>query len=161
MTATVSRDPGPAARTMRGRRREWTTVLGLLKAAESGRPGTLLVEGEPGSGKSLLLDQAVREAATRGLITVAGRAREFGSPAPAEPLLTAFDEPLPPEPRIERLRSALDRRADAGPVLVALDDLQWADPDTLAALEPLASRRTHHAVAWLLARSTDPGRGAA
>jgi DNA-binding CsgD family transcriptional regulator len=146
---------------MRGRRREWTTVLGLLDAAESGRPGTLLVEGEPGAGKSLLLDQAVRASAARGLITVTGRAREFGSPAPAEPLLAAFGEPSPPEPWIERLRSALDRRADAGPVLVAFDDLQWADPDTLAALEPLASRRTRHAVAWLLARCTGADHGAA
>ncbi|WP_345466113.1 ATP-binding protein [Actinoallomurus oryzae] len=154
MTATVSRDPGPAARTMRGRRREWTTVLELLNAAESGRPGTLLVEGEPGAGKSLLLDQAVRAAAARGLITVTGRAREFGSPAPAEPLLAAFGEPSPPEPPIERLRPALERRAGAGPVLVALDDLQWADPGTLAALEPLTSRGTRHAVAWLLVRCT-------
>ncbi|MGI5224260.1 AAA family ATPase [Actinoallomurus sp. CA-142502] len=161
MTATVSRDPDPAARTMRGRRREWTAVLGLLRAAESGRPGTLLVEGEPGTGKSLLMDQAVREAASRGLITVAGRAREFGSPAPAEPLLAAFGERSPPEPWIERLRSALDRRARVGPVLVALDDLQWADPDTFAALEPLASRRTRHAVAWLLVRCTGAGPDAA
>ena len=65
MTAIVPRpgEPAPAATAMRGREREWDTVLDLLKAAEAGRPGVLLVEGEHGTGKSVLLEEAARTAA--------------------------------------------------------------------------------------------------
>jgi MoxR-like ATPase len=44
---------GPA--TMRGRAAEWSAALDLLTAAHEGRSGGLLVEGEPGIGKNLLL----------------------------------------------------------------------------------------------------------
>lgn len=154
MTATVSR-PGsdPAARMMRGREHEWGAVLGLLAAVEAGRPGILLVEGEQGAGKSLLLEAAVRAAAARGLAPVAGRAREPGLPAPGEPLLSALDEPPPvPEARLAGcLRTNLEQRT--GPVLVVLDDLQWAGPATFGALQVLAWDLP---VAWLLARTTGP-----
>jgi Cdc6-like AAA superfamily ATPase len=40
---------------MRGRDRELQAVTGLLGRAKQGRSGTLLVEGKPGLGKSLLL----------------------------------------------------------------------------------------------------------
>jgi DNA-binding CsgD family transcriptional regulator len=140
---------------MRGREREWGTVLGLLKAVESGRPGVLLVEGEPGTGRSLLLEEAVRAAIARGLSCVAGRAHELGRTAPAEPLLSALGERPFPEPwGVERMRSSLEKRAGAGPVLVSLDDLQWADRATLAALWTLSWRLARHPIGWLLTRRT-------
>jgi DNA-binding CsgD family transcriptional regulator len=138
MTATVPRPgepPGPAARTMRGREREWDGVLGLLAAVEAGRPGVLLVEGEPGTGRSLLLEEAVRSAAARGVSIAADRTGE------------------PPAPHVvDRLRSNLTARAGTGPVLVSLDDLHRADEDTLAALRVLP--RDSRPVGWLLARCT-------
>jgi DNA-binding CsgD family transcriptional regulator len=140
---------------MRGREREWCTVLGLLKAVEAGRPGVLLVEGEPGTGKSLLLEEAVRAAATRGLSFAAGRAHELGPSAPAEPLLSALGErPVQEAWIVERMRASLEKRAGAGPVLVSLDDLHWADPATLAALQMLSWHLGCHPVGWLLARCT-------
>jgi DNA-binding CsgD family transcriptional regulator/tetratricopeptide (TPR) repeat protein len=160
MTATASR-PGtsrPAARMMRGREREWDSVLGLLKAAEAGRAGVLLVEGEPGTGKTLLLDEALREAAVRGLTPIAGRARELGRLTPAEPLLSALGQA---EPRLETMRASLEGLARTGPVLVSVDDLHWADPAALAALQPLCRYLASHPVAWLLTRCLNGDSGAA
>ena len=37
------------------------------------------------------------------------------------------------------------------PVLVCLDDLHWASPDTLAALRTLSQELKGHPVAWILA----------
>lgn len=45
--------------TMRGRDREWRHVEGLLRRLRRGGSGTLLVDGEPASGKSRLLTEAV------------------------------------------------------------------------------------------------------
>jgi predicted ATPase len=164
MTAIVPRpgEPAPAARTMRDRDPEWAAVLGLLKAAEAGRPGVLLVEGEHGTGKSVLLEEATRAAVARGMTLVSGRAREL-SLTPAEPLLSALGEPPPADPPqrpwiVERMRSNLEKRARAGPVLVSLDDLHWADPATLAAVQALAGQLGRCPVAWLLTRRMT-GRG--
>jgi DNA-binding CsgD family transcriptional regulator len=147
---------------MRGREREWDTVLDLLKAAETGRAGVLLVEGEQGTGKSVLLEEAARAAVARGLTLVSGRAREL-SLTPAEPLLSALGEPPPADPSqrlwiVERMRSNLERQAGAGPVLVSLDDLHWADPATLAAVQALSRQLGRCPVAWLLTRRMT-GRG--
>jgi DNA-binding CsgD family transcriptional regulator/tetratricopeptide (TPR) repeat protein len=172
MTITVSR-PGErarAAKTIRGRERERRAVLGLLKAAEAGRPGILLVEGEPGTGKSLLLDEAARTARSRGLSSAIGGGRELGQIAPVEPLLAALGEPLAAEGAVpgpsqlrlvEEMRTRLEKRAGAGPVLVSLDDLQWADPATLTALQVLSWQLGCYPVAWLLARCTTQSGNAA
>jgi hypothetical protein len=47
----------PQDRTMRGRDKEFEVVLRMLRAAEAGRGGILLVEGEPGIGKSRFLEE--------------------------------------------------------------------------------------------------------
>src|SRR5580704_16671571 len=49
---------------MRGRRRERNIALDLLRRAEAGRGGILLIEGEPGIGKSRILRE-LSDAATR------------------------------------------------------------------------------------------------
>jgi len=141
---------------MRGREHEWGIVLGLLKAAEAGGPGVLLIEGEPGAGKSLLLEEAVRAASSRGLVPAAGRARELSRLTPAEPLLSALGEPPPAQESllVERMRANLEKRAGTGPVLVSLDDLHWADPATLGAVQALCRHLACHPVAWLLSRRT-------
>ncbi len=135
MTTTV---PGAGAVRIRGRKDERTAVLDLLAAAGEGRPAVLLLEGEPGSGKSLLLGEAVRAARERGLPTAAGGAWQPGRTPPMEPLTSAL--------------GGRDPFLDEAPVLVCLDDLQWADPGTLRAVRALAWRTGRHPVAWLLVR---------
>src|SRR5689334_1263450 len=48
----------PASGTMRGREDEVRAVLELARGAAKGRGGVLLIEGELGAGKSLLLSRA-------------------------------------------------------------------------------------------------------
>ncbi|MEV0408145.1 AAA family ATPase [Actinoallomurus sp. NPDC050550] len=155
---------GPA--TLRGRAAEWSAALDLLAAVHEGRSRVLLVEGEPGIGKSLLLREVTRTARTRGFSSVTAGAPELGRMPLVESLLSALGEDViangegpSAEPdrrmwRVERIRAGLDKRAGAGPVLVSLDDLQLVAPTALVTLRAWTSQLAGRPVAWLLARST-------
>ncbi|MFF0578196.1 helix-turn-helix transcriptional regulator [Streptosporangium saharense] len=156
---------------MRGRAPEWATVLRLLETA--GAPGhVILVEGEPGAGKSLLLAEARTAASRAGTAVAAGRADVLGRLTPLGPLLSALDESpsaaavtrnaMPDGPSLlmwlaGQVRAALERRAERGPLLVTLDDLQWADPATLMALRALPAQLTGLPLTWLLAHRPTEG----
>jgi DNA-binding CsgD family transcriptional regulator len=147
-------------------------VLNLLRSAEvEGRGGILLVEGEAGMGKTALLTETTEMAAGMGFSLVTGAAEELGQLLPLAPLRTALDQvpesgPDLPDQRMsppdQRLRSRLERRAAAGPVLITLDDLHWADPGTLLLLRTMPRQLSSHPLVWVLARSTtDHGNDAA
>src|SRR4029079_4493193 len=59
--------------------------------------------------------------------------------------------------RLEDWRSALAPAARAGLLLLSLDDLQWADSGTAAALRALPVRLADLPVAWVLAFRPDEG----
>ena len=75
------------------REAERAQVSGLLAAARQGAGGVLLVDGEPGSGKSRLLRAAVDEAAELGFSLVVGAADQLGAAIPFFPLRQALGEP--------------------------------------------------------------------
>ena len=52
---------------------------------------------------------------------------------------------------VDRMRAALEQAAATRPVLVVLDDLQWADPASLLALGSLPAALFSYPVGWLLA----------
>ena len=167
-TAPRARDAGDQA--MCGREPEQRIVRDLLRRAQQGVGGVVLVEGEPGIGKSLLLREAVGEAAGQGFSLAAGAADQLGRALPFFALRAALGEPFArltaddperdlsdaPGWWISQMRAHLERRAAATPVLVCLDDLQWASPATLAALRTLPLELKRHPVAWLLARASTP-----
>ncbi|MBO0834035.1 MAG: AAA family ATPase [Actinobacteria bacterium] len=152
---------------MRGRDAEWRLVGDLLRRADGGSGGVLLVDGEHGMGKSLLLREAGHEGAARGFSLATGAADQLGGQLPLFTLRMAvgmtsddYDQPEP-EPlaaQIGRLRERLVRRAETAPVLVMLDDLQWAGEETLLALRVLPRELARYPVAWILARSVTPRR---
>ena len=144
----------------------------LLRRAQRGAGGVVLVDGEPGIGKSLLLRDATDEAAERGFSLVAGAADQLGQAIPFFALGAALREPfaglaagdpgrdLPDAAAwwISQTRTHLEQRAAVAPVLVCLDDLHWASPATLAVLRALPRDLKRSPVAWLLARSSTPQR---
>jgi DNA-binding CsgD family transcriptional regulator len=146
-----------------GRQRERASIDQLLTRIDG--PRIILVEGEPGIGRTRLLEDAARTAADEGFaVVVADTAPELRRTADLELLLAALHEPgAPPRPTggqdrpAERLRAALERRARSTSLLVVLDDLQWADPATLLALRTLPIRLAPSPVRWILARRTGCG----
>jgi predicted ATPase/DNA-binding CsgD family transcriptional regulator len=152
---------------MLGRDAEWQLVHGLLRRAEQGSGGVLLVDGEPGIGKSLLLSEAAGAAAASGFSLAAGTEEQLGRVIPFFALRRALREPFrelagagqqrdrPEGPawRISQLQAYLQRWSAVAPVLVTLDDLQWASPATLLALRMLPGQLAQYPIAWILARS--------
>ena len=156
---------------LRGRELEQRVVSDLLRrAAQGGGGGVVLVEGEPGTGKSLLLREAVDEAAGHGFSLAAGAADQLGQTIQLFALRAALGEPFArftagrlgqdvhdaPAWWIGQMRAHLEQRAASNPVLVCMDDVQWACPATLAALRTLSLALKRHPVAWVLARSGAP-----
>ena len=153
---------------MRGRDEELRMASEILGRAERGQGGVLLIEGDPGVGKTGLLGEIINRAAKRNFSLASAEADEIGHRTPFAPLITALQDAvdgLPYEtpslgtpeswaPVVGGLRVLLERRAAATPLLVTLDDLHYADPATLYALRLLTRQLASHPLAWSLARST-------
>jgi DNA-binding CsgD family transcriptional regulator len=170
-----------------GRDAELGAIERLLEGS-TGSPALLELEGAPGMGKTTVWEEGCRRAREAGRTVLAARgagaevrlgyaaladlladlddATLAALPTPQRRALEAAllrgDTPGPPgDPRAvaTALRSVLEALAAAGPVLLALDDLQWLDPSSADALR-FAVRRLTGPVAVLLARrEPDPGAG--
>jgi DNA-binding CsgD family transcriptional regulator len=136
-----------------GREPEREVVRDLLRRARQGDGGVVLVDGEPGIGKSLLLRVCTDEAVEHGFSLAAGAADQIGEAIPFFALREALGEALG-DPMADQIQAHLALRSAVAPVLVCLDDLHWAGPATLAALRALPGNTKRHPVAWLLARSS-------
>jgi hypothetical protein len=155
----------PAATTeLIGREDEHRTVLAALEAVDM-RPQLVLLEGEPGIGKSTLCDATVAEAIGMGWRTAVGRCVEAGLAPSLWPMIelarglladaAGQDEDVPnPWRRLadgrdgggashvelaEQLVALLDD-IDAGPFLLVLDDLHWVDQATIDVLRLMLDR---------------------
>jgi predicted ATPase len=162
--------------TIRGRDAELVVLGEVLDRVRSGSGAVLLIEGAPGMGKSRLIAEGVRMAHRLSLPTGIGAAEPSDSVAELAPLLRAlFDGP---EPLLDRaglsslhaateqrywrladLQSLLERAAMDSPLLVFLDDLQWVDSGTVAALRALPERLACLPIGWVLAMRPDQGPG--
>ena len=133
-----------------GREREFSR-LQLLRE----RGGVLLVAGEPGVGKSGLIRRFLADVERRGAIGVSATAYEGQWQPPYAAWIEILNQLSAAEvphlgsehgelsPEQERLRvfdtvtRAVLAAAATRPVVVVLDDLQWADADSLALLRYL------------------------
>jgi DNA-binding CsgD family transcriptional regulator len=161
---------------VRGRDTELASIGVQLDRARSGTGAVVLVEGEPGMGKTRLLGEAARVARRLAFRVGVGVAEPGAGIVELAPLMTAlFDGSdallerselrklhSPPEQRywlLQDLQAMLERAALSGPLLISLDDLQWADSGTAAALRALPIRLAGMPIAWTLALR--PGQGSA
>src|SRR6202034_1270906 len=140
-----------------------------------GRGGIRLIRGLPGAGKTALLDAAQDLAHPPGVKVPRGAALPATTTVPFGVILSALaasDEPLvnpralrelsgSPDQRfwlLQELQDQVERAAASCPVMIMLDDLQWADEASLSAVATLPRHTASHRVLWLLAfRSSDPG----
>ena len=142
----------------------------------AGAGAVVLVEGEPGMGKTRLLAEAARVARRLAFRVGVGAAEPGAGVVELAPLMTAlFDGADPllersglrelhslPEQRywlLQDLQAMLERAALSGPLLISLDDLQWADSGTAAALRALPVRVAGMPIAWILAFRPGQGSG--
>ncbi len=79
---------------MRGREAEQKMIRKLLRRAQRGFGGVVLVDGEPGIGKSLLLRDSTDTAAEQGFSLAAGAADQLGQAIPFSELRAALREPF-------------------------------------------------------------------
>ena len=146
-----------------GRDQETATLVRLVTEVTGGRGSSVLIEGEPGIGKSSLVRAALAEPAGIGCQVFWGAGDELGQALPLLPLLEGLRvrEPSanPRRDMIVRLLQgefAADRGTDvsaalseqllalvaeqctASPTVLVVDDLQWADPATVALWRRLA-----------------------
>src|SRR5712691_2020703 len=163
--------PAAPAPPLRGRDAEMAAIDAALGAARDGRGSVLLVEGGPGLGKSRLLEEAVSLAGRAGVRAAVGCADVDDNVVPMGPLMSACfggDAPLldrsdlsslraPREDRywvLLELEALLERAALEHPMLVCLDDLQWADAGTAEALRVLPVRLGGVPIIWIAAYRT-------
>jgi DNA-binding CsgD family transcriptional regulator len=166
-----------------GRRGERALIEGLLAAARSGRSGVLVLHGEPGVGKSVLLGHAMARAGEFRVLQAVGVETEV------DMAFAGLDQLVRPVlPLAERLpdlqadallgalglvdRASSDRflvaaatlsllseAAEDGPVLCVVDDAQWLDRPSSEALAFAGRRLEAEGIVMLVATRGDPWPG--
>ncbi|MFC6237359.1 LuxR C-terminal-related transcriptional regulator [Longivirga aurantiaca] len=137
---------------MMGREHEKQAVDDLLATARSGRAGALLLVGLPGIGKTTLLDHGEATARAAGMTTFRITAVESESGISGSGL--SLLRPLLGEGNLAdpwTLLSSVSEAAALQPLALVVDDVQWLDEASLAALRFAARRLLDDAVALLLA----------
>ncbi|MDP9863970.1 MULTISPECIES: helix-turn-helix transcriptional regulator [Streptosporangium] len=158
-----------------GRAAEQAAIDRLLADSRAGRSGALLVRGEPGIGKTALLDYAATAAGDLRVIRGTGVESEAELPfAGLHLLLRPVSDRIGtlPEQQERALRAAfglaaveagdrllvglgvlslLSELAEDGPLLVMVDDAQWLDRASTEALLFAARRLDAEGVALILA----------
>lgn len=175
-----------------GRQAEISLLERSLTQLRQGTGRTVFLIGEPGIGKSRLVDHCAQRAADRGMPVLRGRGSMTGGGTPFRPLLEAlsshFRTTAPPaDPELLPYRSALARvipewRSTAAQArtesvvelaeallrllavigrgtgcVLALDDLHWADSESVAVAEYLADNLGRLPILLLATVRTDPG----
>jgi len=162
-----------------GRERELADIERVLERARSGESATLALVGEPGIGKTALLDYAAGRASGMQLLRARGVESEAQIPFASllellRPALGLLDRI--PEPQAVALESALALRparaqerfavgaatlsllatyAEQGPVAVLVDDAHWLDGPSAEALRFAVRRLVADPIAVLVAVRED------
>lgn len=151
----------PSGTPLVGRTHEIARIRRLVHDAVAGTGGVVVVVGEPGSGKTRLVETATRSAVPAGVAVRVGHAVHQEVERTLGAALDAFglrlDALLGPAAagRIvleagataavgfllaDRLLEVVEEQCARGPVLLAVEDLHWCDPATLAWLRAVAER---------------------
>jgi predicted ATPase len=167
-----------------GRAREYSTLTQALHAAQSGSGRVVLVEGEPGIGKSRLLQETLAYARAQEVLTLVTHCYQVEQAIPYQPVIDMLDQALntvavnrflalPPvylaelatlspelrelapdlpnaqddvsarqARRLRALHQCLELLAGDQGLVLAVDDIHWADHATWQFIHHLASHIT-------------------
>ncbi|MFF5204416.1 LuxR C-terminal-related transcriptional regulator [Streptosporangium sp. NPDC000396] len=163
------------SRVLHGREQEQSELDSLLQAAVTSHSGVRVLIGEPGAGKTALLEYAIAHAEDFTVLSARGVPSESRLPfaalhrlvRPLTPLIDGL-----PGPQCKALAVALGRvegpapdrflisvavlsllseAAERGPVLAVLDDAHWMDAPSVDALAFAAARLEAEGVVLLAA----------
>ncbi len=138
-----------------GRAGELDTLWRVLHRLHAGTGGSVLIDGEPGIGKTRLLGELVAMAQADGVEVLESSCEAAQQTTPFAPLrrlvgrrgILADDESTPGDNGVPgmqfRVVEAFGNFVEtvaASPLVIAVDDLQWADDATLLALRFLSGR---------------------
>lgn len=140
-----------------GRDNELALLHGLLREAARGRGNAVLIEGEPGIGKTALVRSVMAHAPEAGCEVFWGRGDELGQELPLLPFLDSLRVRQPsgsarrtaiiqllrgeiatdrgsdvPRALAEQLLALVAEQCATRPTIIIIDDLQWADPGSVA-----------------------------
>ena len=163
-------------------------LTGAFGAARSGRAAAVLVAGDGGVGKTRLVEELARHARRAGAVVLTGSAVDITDAPPFWPVLSAIRNAARAEPDTDvatLLRQWLTRLPQAGgagpdagppvvlldllhqlvvdlaerrPVLLVVDDLQWADRSTRDLVAYLVANLVREPVLVLVTFRTDSPR---
>jgi DNA-binding CsgD family transcriptional regulator len=160
-------DPGLAGQFV-GRDHELSRLISCAAEATAGRGKAVLIEGEPGIGKSTLVRAACSEAAELGCQVYWGAGDELGQSLPLLPILDGLRvRETSANPRqetivallrgevasgraedvptvlAEQLLALVDELCATLPTVLVVDDLQWADHASVTLWERLSRSARH------------------
>jgi ATP/maltotriose-dependent transcriptional regulator MalT len=151
---------GPVRRgSLPGRGAELAVLDDALARAEAGHAQVVLIEAEPGLGKSALLDSFLDRGGTGELVWL--RCDEFESDLDYSSIDVLLDDPATVTSRVAAGRRLLSRLSEAqssssGVTILAIDDAQWMDLASAQALRFALRRLRDDRVLTVIARRPHP-----
>jgi DNA-binding CsgD family transcriptional regulator/tetratricopeptide (TPR) repeat protein len=156
-----------------GRNDELARARRIVTGLRQGLGTTLLIEGEAGIGKSRVVQWVVDNARSAGITALRGEGHPFERSRPFGVIVDALDlRRRSPDPRraaiamllagdaertaarggaqqdlryqvVEEVVDLVEEACGTSPLLLALEDLHWADSSTLLAIRSLVQRLAH------------------
>ncbi|TDW21932.1 helix-turn-helix transcriptional regulator [Kribbella kalugense] len=153
-------------RPLRGRSEPLSRALSTVRQVRTvGSSGVVLVTGAAGIGKTALLTEICRQATRQQFRVTLTKCDEIEQVSPGAPVIAVLRSGRDPlisaddyeelgraQPLLlaDRIAAYLEKAATATPLVIAIDDLHWADRVSLFLLRSLIPRLVGLPVLWIL-----------